>query len=68
MTPQFLPYLYSWLLLLIPSLAVFLQQSHEEAVCACLNGAGTQTLSERLKASFRPLRQQVNQPGGKAHV
>lgn len=64
MTLQYLPHLNLWLLLLIPILTVFLQQSHEEAVCAGLGGAGTQTLSERLQASFRPLREQRNQPGG----
>ena len=68
MTAQCLPYLNSWLRLLTRGLAVFLQQSHEEAVCACLGGAGAQTLSERLQASFRPLSQQVNQPAGKAHA
>lgn len=62
---QCLPYLNHWLLLPIPSLSVFLQQSHEEAVCAGLGGAGTQTLTERLQASLRPLSQQRNQPGGK---
>ncbi len=64
MTPQCLPYLNHWLRRLIPSPTVFLQQSHEEAVCAGLGGAGTQTLSERLQASLRPLSQQRNQPGG----
>ena len=64
MTPQYSPYLNCWLLLLSPSPAVFLQQSHEEAVGAGFCRVGSETLSERLQASFRPLRQQINQPEG----
>ena len=64
MIPQYLPDMNSFLFS-IRRLTVFLQHCHEEAVCAGRGGAGTQTLRERLQASFRPLSQKRNQPGGK---
>lgn len=63
-TPVFLPYLNCWALFLIISTTAFLKQSHEETMCAGLGGTGTQTLSERLLAAFRPLRKQRDQPAG----
>lgn len=67
MTPEHIPFFqnWPWLLLFIYSVTVPLKQSHKEAVCAGLCHAGTKALSERLLTTFRPLRKQRHQPGGR---
>lgn len=66
-TPQHIPFFQNWLwlLLFIFSVTVPFEKSHKEAMCAGLCDAGTKALSERLLATFRPLRKQRHQPGGR---
>lgn len=58
-----LPCLNRWLLILNSSTTEFLKQSYKEPMCPCILDTGTQALSERFLATFRPLREQRNQPG-----
>lgn len=59
-----LPCLNHWLLMLDSSTIDFLKQSYKESMCPCFLDAGTQTLCEWFLATFWPLWEQRNQPGG----
>lgn len=59
-----LPCLNHWLPILNSSTTEFLKQSYKEPMCPCFLDTGTQALSEWFLATFWPLREQRNQPGG----